>query len=274
MQICPHIARLCGSAPCSSGPHTLTLASRQELLLKRVSTLEDTTRGQQQQIADLVNDLRRADKTAAEARKSLKDAELAAQRAQSVAALEITELKSQLSELQTHEAAARSSSRLYSSVGGIARPAADGSEIARLQGMLERETLARARAEADALDLETRLADLQRASSRRRPPAEGDSHEAAGDGGGGGGDLRDQVAHLQKRLAQAEATLDASPRESVSEREVHRKNMQLEQQVMPRFVCRVAGWQGRAQLHASVREVRCVARVGRNPAGTFCVCDL
>lgn len=180
-----------------------------------------------------------------------------------VAALEIRELKAQLSELQTHEAATRPSSRLYSSVSGIARPAADVSEIARLQELLERETIARARAEADALDLEMRMGDMQRASSHRRPPAEGDSHETADDGDGGVTDLRDQVAHLQKRLAQAEARSDASARESVLEREVRRKNMQLEQQVRPHLVCRVAGWQGRVQRHASGREVQSVAIVGR-----------
>ena len=241
----------------------LTLASRQELLLRRASTLEDTTREQQQQIAYLVNDLRRAEKTNTEYQKSIKDAELAAQEAQSVAALEIRELKSQLSELQTHEAATRPSSRLYSSVSGIARPAADVSEIARLQELLERETIARARAEADALDLEMRMGDMQRASSHRRPPAEGDSHETADDGDGGVTDLRDQVAHLQKRLAQAEARSDAAARESVLEKEVRRKNMQLEQQVRPHLVCRVAGWQGRVQRHASGREVQSVAIVGR-----------
>jgi hypothetical protein len=218
----------------------------QERLLRRVSELEATTGEQQQQIMALVDDVRQAEKTASEAQKALKDAAHAAQEAQTEAQLEIRKLHERL---QTHESVPRTSSSIYSSAradGVLAHPVADNSELVRVQGILERETLARAQAKAEAYDLETRLNDLQRAFSRRCPPIDGDNRESADEGGGGLKELRDQVAHLQNRLAQAEATSDAHLR--AQESEARRKTILLEQQVLmpcceantmacPRYTC-------------------------------------
>ena len=222
----------------------------QERLLRRVSELEVTTREQQQQISALVDDLRQAEKKASETQKALKDSAHAAQEAQTEAQLEIRKLRERL---QTRESVPRTSSSIYSSArsdGVLAHPVADNSELARVQGLLELETLARAQAEAEAYDFEARLNDLQRAFSRRCPSIDGNNHESADEGGGGLKELRDQVAHLQNRLAQAEATTDAHLR--AQESEARRKTILLEQQVLmpcceantvacPRYKCVAQG---------------------------------
>jgi hypothetical protein len=224
----------------------------QERLLRRVSELEVTTREQQQQISALVDDLRQAEKKASETQKTLKDSAHAAQEAQTEAQLEIRKLRERL---QTRESVPRTSSSIYSSArsdGVLAHPVADNSELARVQGLLELETLARAQAEAEAYDLEARLNDLQRAFSRRYPSIDGDNHEPADEGGGGLKELRDQVAHLQNRLAHAEATTDAHLRGQESE--ARRKTILLEQQV-PMPCCGPTLW---LALDTSVlSRVRC-----------------